>query len=208
MSEAAPVKAIKKVVDAEAVYVEPINESQQQEVIDATLHYIDLASQLYKKSFSSIPVLFDLKGRAAGMYAMSGRGRRAKRKIRYNPWLFGKYYQDNLRDTVPHEVAHYIAEQLYGTGGMLNKIRPHGQEWRGVMAAFGADDSVTSQFDLTGIPCRRQQTFSYRCDCREHQLGSRRHKKVALQRASYHCRYCGGALVSVVSQESVDKAYA
>ena len=131
------------------------------------------------------------------MYVVSGRGLSIHRKIRYNPWLFGKYFEDNLRDTVPHEVAHYVTEQLYGRGNGRSGsgVLPHGQEWRSVMAAFGADDSVTCQFDLSGIPRRRQKTVDYRCHCREHQLGVRRHNKVERGLASYLCRHCGERLV-------------
>ena len=173
---------------------EPIAAEQQRQVVAATKKYIALAGQLYDQCFEAIPVLFDLRGRAAGMYVVSGRGRKLERKIRYNPWLFAKYFEDNLRDTVPHEVAHYVVEQLYGRGTRRNRVLPHGAEWRSVMAAFGADNSVTTNFDLTGIPQRQQRTVSYRCDCREHQLGIRRHNKVVRSNARYLCRYCGSAL--------------
>ena len=179
--------------------IEPISADQKYQVVAETLRYIELAEQIFGQTFEQIPIHFDLKGRAAGMYVLSsqgrGRGRKATRKIRYNPWLFAKYFDDNLRDTVPHEVAHYITEQIYGRGRGRNRVLPHGDEWRAVMAAFGADDSVTSSFDLKGIPCRQQQTVAYRCQCRDHQLGIRRHNKVQRGRASYLCRYCGDRLV-------------
>jgi len=174
----------------ESALIEPITVEQEQQVIKATADYIRRASRLYQHDFAQVPVVFDLKGRAAGMYIVSGRGKTITRKIRYNPWLFAKYYDENLRDTVPHEVAHGAA-----VGWRRKKVLPHGNEWRSVMAAFGADDSVTSSFDLSGIPCRQQKTILYHCQCREHQLGVRRHNKVQRNSATYSCRYCGERLV-------------
>ncbi len=179
--------------------IEPINADQQQQVVTETAHYIARAEAIFQRKFKVIPVLFDLRGKAAGMYVVSKRLGRVSRKIRYNPWLFSKYFTENLQDTVPHEVAHYIVDQLYGYG-RRQKIRPHGVEWREVMAAFDADASVTSSFDLSGIPCREHQTFGYRCDCRDHQLTSRRHNKVLKNTATYQCRHCSGNLVPLLDR--------
>ena len=188
-----------------ATPIQPIGEAQQQRVVDETCAFIRRAEQVYEREFDNVPVAFDLRGRAAGMYVVSRRGGSTTRKIRYNPWLFAKYFDENLKSTVPHEVAHYIVEQLHrqrwwrslSKAGGSRRPQPHGPEWRGVMDAFGADASVTSSFDMSGIPCRKQQTVSYRCRCREHPLGIRRHNKVQRGQAQYLCRYCGEQLVLV-----------
>ena len=94
-----------------AVLVEPIGKVQQREVTAATKHYRQQAQDIYKRRFTPVPVLFDLAGRTAGMFKLVGR----RGWIRYNPWIFAKYFEENLRDTVPHEVAHFIVYELYGT---------------------------------------------------------------------------------------------
>ena len=190
-------------------YVIPINEAQQCEVIEQTEHFIRLGSKLFGHDFSVIPVAFDLRGRTAGMYKVKERvgastknkkgrwgwfsyeGKQRYREIRYNPWIFAKYYQENLTVTVPHEVAHYLVDCLHHRS---RRVRPHGSEWKAVMDAFGVDDGVTANFDLVGIPTRQHRQFEYRCDCKTHQLGSRRHHKVLNREASYLCRYCGVTL--------------
>ncbi len=116
---------------------------------------------------------------------------RAREKvIRFNPWIFAKYYEDNLATTVPHEVAHYLTDCLYGLG----RIRPHGHEWRDVMAVFGADPSVTAKYSLAGVPHRRQCRYTYLCGCRSHELSATRHNRIRRRRMSYQCRYCGETL--------------
>jgi SprT protein len=167
----------------------PIGSLQQREVVAATENYIERARRLYKRQFNSIPVLFDLPGSTAGMFKVVGR----KSWIRYNPWIFSKYYTENLRDTVPHEVAHYIIHELY----VSRTVKPHGQQWQALMAHFGADPGVTFNLDLEGIPTRRQQTHRYRCNCTVHQVSSTRHNRVLKGKGQYLCRLCDSSLVYI-----------
>jgi SprT protein len=166
--------------------VQPIGPRQQREVATCTEAYIAAAETLLQRSFDRIPVLFDLRGSTAGMFRLQGR----RREIRFNPWIFAKHYEENLAATVPHEVAHYIVHELYG----LRRVKPHGAEWRAVMAAFGADDAVTFDLDLEGVPRRRQRTHPYQCSCRLHQISTTRHNRVQAGRGHYQCRHCNGQL--------------
>jgi len=179
--------------------VTPIGEFKQQQVIEQTIHFIQLGGELLRRDFDNIPIHFDLKGRTAGMYKVKGRGRRALRQIRYNPWLFSKYYENNLMVTVPHEVAHYLVDCVHNSKWKGHRVRPHGAEWKAVMDAFGVDNSTTSKFDLEGIPIRGRQQLDYYCSCKVHQLGIRRHNKVCRGEASYLCRYCGEVLKQVLA---------
>ncbi|MEP1470343.1 MAG: SprT-like domain-containing protein [Halieaceae bacterium] len=169
--------------------IEPIDAVQRAEVLARTHHYIERAGELLEYSFAVVPVEFDLRGTTAGMFKSYGK----KHWIRYNPWIFAKYYEENLRDTVPHEVAHYIIHHLYDT----KRVKPHGPEWQALMAAFGADPGVTFNLDLSGIPQRRQRSHPYRCHCQDHAVSSTRHNRVQKGKASYQCRSCHGDLVYV-----------
>lgn len=173
--------------DMNADRVEAIDPTQQTIVVEATHAWIARAGALYGRRFELIPVAFDLMGRAAGMY----RVRRSERVIRYNPYLFAKYPHDNLTVTVPHEVAHYITDRLYG----LRRVRPHGREWRAVMHDFGVDPAAATDHDLDGIPTRLQRRHAYRCACLIHQLTTRRHNLIVQGTARYRCRHCGDELV-------------
>ena len=127
-----------------------------------------------------------LIGGSSGMFQVSGR----HCEIRYNPWIFAKYFEESLAGTVPHEVAHYIVHRSYG----LSRVQAHGPEWQEIMAAFEADASVTGNHDLRGIPHRRQRRWLYHCPCREHRITTRRHNRIIRHRDSYLCRQCGGEL--------------
>ena len=167
--------------------VQPIGEAQRQHVEQRTEDFICQAETIFGRRFARVPVLFDLKGRTAGMFKVVGR----HGLIRYNPWIFGKYFAENLRDTVPHEVAHYIVHEVYPRRG----TKPHGCHWKGLMAQFGADPGVTFQLDLDGVPQRRQNNHPYQCSCRVHDMSSTRHNRAQRGAARYLCRYCNDSLV-------------
>jgi SprT protein len=163
------------------LHIRPIQAEQQEQIISATESYIYQASTRLEHTFEPIPVMFDLKGRAAGMYKVI----KFRRIIRYNPYIFARYFSENLVTTVPHEVAHYIVDVLYG----MKKTQPHGKEWKNLMAMFDADASVTCSYDLDGIPTKHYRRFDYFCSCRTHQLTCIRHNRV-LKGTSYFCRHC------------------
>lgn len=166
--------------------VTPIGEHQQQQVIAEVERYVAWGGEHFGRVFPAVPVLFDLKGTACGMYKLW----RDRRVIRFNPWIFARYYEDSLATTVPHEVAHYLTDMVYG----LRHIRPHGAEWKRLMAVFGADDSVRSDYSLEGIPRRTMSRHAYRCNCRVHQLSALRHGRVLRGLSQYRCRACGDML--------------
>lgn len=172
--------------------LEPIDTAQQEQVLAETERYLLEAERVYKREFDRIPVLFDLKGQTAGMFKMIGK----KRWIRYNPWIFAKYFEENLRDTVPHEVAHYVTHEVYA--GRTGK--PHGPRWQRVMAHFDADPGVTFDLDLEGVPQRRQKTHPYWCGCRQHDVSTTRHNRIVKGSGRYYCRACEGELLAVPQQ--------
>ena len=169
--------------------IEPINEFRKKCVIDKTNHFIDEACKIYQRNFEPIVVDFDLKGRISGMY----RRKNNHHVIRYNPYIFAKYFEDSLKTTIPHEVAHYISDMMF------KKCRPHGNEWREVMQAFGADASRTCDYDLEGIPVRVYQRHEYHCLCMTHEITSRRHNKIQNSSAHYHCKKCNEELTLKVA---------
>lgn len=171
---------------SEAV-IAPIGESQRRQVTERTQDYLQLAGRELGRRFDPVPVLFDLRGRPAGMY----RVRHRQPVIRYNPWLFAKYFHDSLCTTVPHEVAHYVVDMVYG----LRTTRPHGREWQAVMHLLGAEPCASGDYDLEGIPVRRQRRFDYACHCGSHQLTTVRHRRVQSRCTAYFCRRCRGELV-------------
>jgi SprT protein len=176
---------------ADTTTIQPVTPGLEQHIRGLTGEYICRAGKIYNREFPAIPVVFDLKGRAAGMYRVQNR----ERIIRYNPYIFAKYPDDNIATTIPHEVAHYVVDMLYG----VMHVRPHGTEWQKVMLALGAEPKVTGNYDLSGIPVRRQRRHAYQCACTIHQISAVRHNKIRLGKARYFCRYCMAPIISAAT---------
>jgi SprT protein len=167
--------------------IEPIGTTGRKLVTQATKDCIFTAEKIFQSNFPLIAIRFDLMGKTAGMYKVSN----TERSIRYNPYLFAKYFDENIETTVPHEVAHYITDMVYG----LNRIRPHGTQWKALMKQFGADASRTCNFDMEGIPQRIHRRFSYTCGCANHEITARRRNQIVMGTKRYFCRKCGSLLV-------------
>lgn len=167
--------------------IQPIDRQQRRQVRDEADLWRRRAEVLCGVELPPIAVTFDLRGRAAGQY----RVRDGYRSIRFNPYIFARYFDDSLAVTVPHEVAHYAVDVLYGAV----RVRPHGEEWRAVMGLLGVDARASGCYDLSGMPVRRQRRFRYRCDCRTHELTTCRHNRIVRGQAVYHCRRCGAELI-------------
>jgi SprT protein len=154
-----------------------------------TLHLLRQAADHYRIPTPRTEIRFDLCGKAAGQVRFPRRGRPL---IRYNRQLLLENGERFLDRTLPHEVAHVVANRLFGP-----HIRPHGAEWQAVMQLFGADSSRCHDYDTSRSNTRRLTRHPYRCGCREHALTSIRHNRI-LAGQVYYCRTCGEALVAVL----------
>lgn len=130
-------------------------------------------------------VRFDLRGQAAGQVRQAP-GR--VWQVRYNAALLAREPEAFLAQTVPHECAHLVAFALFGRG-----VRPHGQEWHGIMRYFGADPRRCHSFAVDDLRTRQLRRFDYHCTCRTHQLTSTRHYR-AQAGQTYYCVACRGPL--------------
>ena len=173
--------------------IKPIDDQLREVVTTATARCISRANGLLETTIVDIPVRFDLNGRAAGMYRVV----RGQPTIRYNPYLFAKYFDENYATTIPHEVAHYLTDVVYG----YTNVKPHGREWRTVMRMLGADASVHCDFDLDGIPTRHYRRVPYICGCQLHELTKVRHNRVQHKGVRYFCRACRAELVLAHQQK-------
>ena len=159
-----------------------LTNSDKQRVISQSYDYIDQFNALLNTEFEKVPVYFDLKGKCSGMFVV----RDSNQWIRYNEAIFSRYFEDAIVNTTAHEVAHYIAYQLYPR----QAIKPHGKEWKQLMSMLGLKAEVTSRYDLDGLPLRQQQKHLYICDCRQHKLTTTRHNKIQNKKAAYSCKFC------------------
>lgn len=123
----------------------------------------------------------------------------------YQPWaialnrgLFEARPEENLHETVLHELAHLVVEFGRRTRLIAGRPTPHGPAWRRVMEHwFRIEPRSTHQQTTDHLEVRRQRRWCYRCQCRAWQITTVRHKRIQQQGLRYHCQRCGGPLAFV-----------
>ena len=136
------------------------------------------AEAFFKQRFARPEVSFKLRGQKAGVAHLT------ENKLRFNLQLYRDNHEDFLRQTVPHEVAHMIAHQLFGP-----RIQPHGEEWQLIMR--GVYELPPHRCHSYEVERRQVSRFIYRCSCPdgEFPFSAQRHALVAKGRR-YYCRRC------------------
>ena len=141
-----------------------------------------LAERHFLKRFKRPAVLLNLRGETAGQAWPE------RNLLRLNRVLLEENQPHFLKHTLGHEVAHLIAENVYG-----RKIRPHGREWKFVMEqVFSLPANRTHSYN-TSHSSRRP--FAYRCQCpgKTIHLSAIRHNR-ALRGTVYQCISCKSPL--------------
>ena len=142
------------------------------------------AEMLFECKFKRIPIKCDLQGHAAGMFQF--RRHRIKGDVyaqclRFNLNMSMDNGFDIFRQTIVHEVAHYIAQVLFGT------VQGHGYEWKKIMRKMGCDPARTHSYIMTQATLRKTP-FRYKCNCTTHYLSKRKHTKALA--GYYTCTKC------------------
>ncbi|MEJ2692362.1 MAG: SprT-like domain-containing protein [Candidatus Thiodiazotropha sp.] len=166
----------------------------EAQTLQHTRRLINQASERFDLPIPQPEVRFDLRGRAAGMALSPSRGRGI---IRYNRAMLAENGLAFIRQTVPHEVAHLVAGIVHG-----RQIKPHGAEWRSIMALFGADAVRCHSFPVPSHQRRNMRYFFYRCACRNHRLSATRHNR-SQAGVVYLCRSCGSPLSRSMADDSL-----
>ncbi|MGD8266124.1 MAG: SprT-like domain-containing protein [Chromatiales bacterium] len=165
-----------------------LDERQKKQVLAEVRHCIEKANRALGCNLSQPDIRFDLRGRAAGQFCL----RQECLQLRFNSALFARYFEENLAQTVPHEVAHYLVYALYMRAGR-KRVKPHGPEWQSMMRLLDAAPVTRHNFSLDGLPVRREQRFAWRCDCRSHSIAKRTHLRM-LRGEQRICITCGTLL--------------
>jgi SprT protein len=133
-------------------------------------------------------VEYDLKGKTAGQAWPY------KRKIRLNAYLLETYKDSFIDRTVVHETAHLCVDYYHDVMGR-SLPKPHGKEWKHVMALFGISNPDRCHSYKTQ-PARKTRNFVYTCGCKTiHSLGIIRHNRYQSKKTFYRCNICKTRLI-------------
>lgn len=159
----------------------------------AVEYWIERARAILGLSRRQLPLpelRYDLRGRAAGQAVLSYR-RGEPDAIRVNARLLVAHPREMVDVTLPHEVAHVAIHRCHNRN-RGKRVRPHGPEWKALMATFGVADETCH--NMPAAPVRRLKRYPYTCACPEPVwLTSIRHRR-AVNGTVYQCRRCGQRL--------------
>ncbi len=167
----------------------------QSLVLNAVENCLDIGSEYYKQRFFYDELRFDLRGRSAGQFVVSQPQLcLVRQRLRFNFSMLSEYRQRFIDEVVPHECAHLLVYQLYGTRLKDKRVLPHGPQWKSVMSdVFGLEPKTRHGFE---VQQKARRCFNYRCGCQMkiHQLSIIRHNKIIRGKAQYICRECNTQL--------------
>ncbi|MFU8814735.1 MAG: SprT-like domain-containing protein [Pseudomonadales bacterium] len=113
-----------------------------------------------------------------------------------NRGLFERYPEENLRETVLHELAHLTVGYARKQRLIKGRVAAHGPEWRQIMQQwFGVEPERTHKQETDHLHIRRQRRWEYLCGCQAWQISTVRHNRIHHQGREYRCLRCGDALV-------------
>lgn len=142
------------------------------------------AGRHYSRAFWVTEILFNLVGRSAGQFQCSRD--LAVQRIRLNRILLDANPQEMLSTTIPHEVAHLVACQLYGPGV------GHGARWKKIMVdCFNLPPDRCHSMDTSQSSAR---PYVYRCPCKTFSISVRVHKRIERGEGRI-CKACTKPLV-------------
>lgn len=153
---------------------------------------LKLANEAYDKAKTLFPTkifkpfthAFDLTGSSAGQVQFNAS--QTKWHVRYNMYIASHNYDEFMKETVVHEIAHLVARNVYGAN-----IKPHGVEWKTVMRKLGYEPETTHTMECASA--RQGSTYKYKCNCDEWDFTSIRHNRV-LDGKKYSCPKCHGLI--------------
>lgn len=140
---------------------------------------VSRAQRHFQTSIRTPAFNFKQRGRSAGTAYLQ------RNEMRFNAYMLAQNPQKFIDNVVPHEVAHIVVHQIYGS-----KVRPHGREWRAVMERlFDVKADRTHDFDVPKV----RNAYLYQCQCQQHEFTAHRHGR-ATRGTEYICKLCRSPL--------------
>lgn len=139
-------------------------------------------------------IRYNTKGRTAGWACWNG----GKPYIDINPILLRENVEEVVNQTVPHEVAHIVVNEVYENARVRDmwtrrrQVAPHGVEWQQVMRLFGKVPHRCHQMDTSTVQALRNggREFHYKCNCQVHKMTIIKHNRISIHGMAYICRRC------------------
>ena len=162
-----------------------MNTSTKGQAIAAMHAVIDRAGEIWPGvDLTDVHMDFNLRGTCAGMaYWTTGR-------VRINAGLLtGDTLAEMCEQTVPHELAHIIANR------MLGRKSGHGSLWKSVMRQLGLEPNRCHNMEVAHLKTRHERSYPAACGCGDRTLTVRRGNRMLRTGCKYRCGKCRTVIV-------------
>jgi len=143
---------------------------------------------------TTFSLLFDVNSVRVAGWAISKPAKRYM-AIRLHRRALEEYGDDFINRTLVHEFAHILQ---YCN---CSNSQPHGREFKMFMRLLGGSTKRCHSYNLRALVPEKvrktAKTFSYKCQCRTHEISTIRHNRVLSGKATYCCANCNSQLVRI-----------
>lgn len=144
-------------------------------IIEQTQVWYLLGCDAFKIQPKELTIEFGLRGATAGLAYPE------ENKIKYHLGIAMENQDEFVSMTVPHEVAHLIANAYF------RKNCGHNTQWQYVMRKFGLTPSRCHSYDVTRVS---NKNIKYTCQCGlTFQIGKNLHGKIQ-GGSTHYCKKC------------------
>lgn len=164
--------------------------TMQQLILDKVEESFKKAEVFYGKTLSRPKnIIFKRNGTTAGY------SNYYKKELMFQLDFAEHNKEDFLTSTVPHEVAHYVDDEVYGNKYVNNRRQVHGPRWQYIMTrVFGLNPHRCHNYDTSVTITKQQSRHEYTCGCRTHMVSTTIHNKM-LRGQNRICLYCKQKIV-------------
>ena len=161
---------------------------------------LDKVEESFKKaeSFYNQPIprpkniIFKRNGTTAG-YSCYGR-----KELMFQLDFAEHNQEDFINQVVPHEVAHWVDDVVYGNKYINGRRQVHGPRWKYIMrAVYKLNPDRCHNYDTSVTITKKQARHEYTCGCRTFNLSTTLHNKIQSGKQKRHCLRCRQNLVLV-----------
>jgi len=153
----------------------------QMKIIEAVHAAIDTANRALSREYFYPKCDFSLRGTAAGIaYSRIN-------MVNFNPGIAEENLEHFLKQTVPHEVAHLVANYYY----CMNC--GHNHKWKYIMRmVYGLEPKRCHNYDVKNHVVRKTYIYKYKCGCQNGvAVGPKHHKVLQSRPLAVRCKTCG-----------------
>lgn len=122
---------------------------------------------------------------------VAGRAYYSENTIKLNPYFIQNNTEDFFKQTIPHEIAHFITDWRHPYAK-----RHHGPEWKRIMVIMGLPPRRCHNYQSNLMPGVHPRPYHYRCVCKSFYLTKRMHNSI-VNGKNRQCPHCKSIVVFV-----------